>query len=175
MQEIINKVQQSGLVEFDLEEFYDNSERVCIDMKDYLTAIPIGSSEAYILKEKTFREKLNQLELAQFNDKLVAITCSVDAIVPTWAYMLFTIAITPNAKRIIIGSLETLETLIFNEALSKINVKQFENAKVIIKGCSNFNVPIHGYAQISAILKPYVKSIMYGEPCSTVPLYKRSK
>jgi hypothetical protein len=175
MEEIVNKVALSGLVEFNLEDFYDNAERVLIDMKDYLTAIPVGDSVAYILKEKPFRETLNQLETRIFEDKNVAITCSVDAVIPTWAYMLFSLTITGKAKRVIIGNLEMLENRIFTEALSKINPQDYTEAKVVIKGCSKHHVPIDAFVQVANILKPFAKSIMYGEPCSTVPLFKRSK
>lgn len=175
MEEIINKVALSGLLEFNLEDFYDKDERVVIDMKDYLTAIPVGDSVVYILKEKPFREALNQLETTIFENKNVAITCSVDAIIPTWAYMLFSLTIKGKAKRVVIGNLEMLENILFTEALSKINPQDYAEAKVVIKGCSKYHVPVNAYVQIANILKPFAKSIMYGEPCSTVPLFKRPK
>ena len=175
MEEIVNKVSQSGLIEINLEDFYDKSERLSIDFKDFLISIPLGDSVAYILKEKPFREKLNQLDINKYESKNVAITCSVDAIVPTWAYMLLSLALVPKAKKVIVGSLETLESILFNEALNKIDPKIFIDSKVVIKGCSKFNVPINAYTQITNLLKPFAKSIMYGEPCSTVPLYKRTK
>jgi hypothetical protein len=175
MEEIVNKVSQSGLIEINLEDFYDKSERLNIDFKDFLTSIPVGDSLAYILKEKPFREKLNQLDIKQYESKNVAITCSVDAIVPTWAYMLLSLTLESKAKKVIVGSSETLENILFNEALNKIDAKVYLDSKVVIKGCNKFNVPINAYTQIANLLKPYAKSIMYGEPCSTVPLYKRTK
>ena len=175
MEEIVNKVSLSGLIEINLEDFYDKSERLSIDFKDFLTSIPLGDSLAYILKEKPFREKLNLLDINQYESKNVAITCSVDAIVPTWAYMLLSLTLESKAKKVIVGSMETLENILFNETLNKIDAKTYIDAKVVIKGCNKFNVPINAYAQIANLLKPYAKSIMYGEPCSTVPLYKRTK
>ncbi len=175
MEEIVNKVSLSSLVEFNLEDFYDNAERILIDMKDYLIAIPVGDSIAYILKEKPFRETLSQLETKIFEDKNVAISCSVDAVIPNWAYILFSLTIASKAKRVIIGNLETLESVIFFEALSKINPKDYTDAKVVIKGCSKHYIPLNSYVQVANMLKPFAKSIMYGEPCSTVPLYKRQK
>lgn len=175
MDDIINKVAQSGLIEINLEDYYDNSERVIIDMKDFLTSIAVGNDCAYILKEKAFRNQLSNIELSQYHNKLVAITCSVDAIVPTWAYMLLSIAISGVAKKVVVGDIEMLEKFLFNEALSKINTDNFTDAKVVIKGCNKYQIPLNAYTQIANILKPHVKSIMYGEPCSTVPLYKRPK
>jgi len=175
MEEIVNKVAQSGLIEVNLKDFFDYTERVVVDMKDYLTEIPVGNTLAYMLKEKPFREKLNLLEINQFENKLVAISCSVDAIIPTWAYMLLSLTLTTKAKRVIVGNLDTLENLLFNEALNKINPHDFQDAKVVIKGCSDHAVPLNAFIQIANRLQPFVKSLMYGEPCSTVPLYKRPK
>lgn len=175
MEELVNKVSQSGLIEFDLEDYYDTSERVLVDLKDYLTSLPVGDSEAFILQEKPFRAKIAQLDLQQFRNKLVAISCSVDAIIPTWAYMLLSISLSAEAKKVVLGDLFFLENILFNEALNKIELEKFTNAKVVIKGCNKFQVPTNAYVQLSFLLKPIVKSLMYGEPCSTVPLYKQPK
>lgn len=175
MDEIVNKVQQSGLTEINLEDYYDQTPRVCVDMKDYLTEIPVGESNAFILKEKNFREQLNLLQREQFEGKLVAIFCSVDAIIPTWAYMLICLSISEMAKKVVVGSIETLDNIVFNEAIQKINPSDYSNAKVIIKGCNKYNIPLNAYAAFAAKIKPYAKSIMFGEPCSTVPLYKKPK
>lgn len=175
MEEIINKVAQSGLVIFNLEDYYDPAERVCIDFKDYLTAIPIGDAMNYILREKSFRESINQLDVRVFEQKNVAITCSVDAIIPTWAYMLLSMTIQSTAKKVIVGNIELLENILLNDALNKVNIQEFANAKVIIKGCNKYNIPVYAYVQIANLLKPYAKSIMFGEPCSTVPLYKKNR
>ena len=175
MEEIVNKVAQSGIVVFNLEDYYDSDERVCVDIKDYLTSIPIGDSINYILREKPFREKLNQLDINFFENKNVAITCSVDAIIPTWAYMLLSLTILPKAKKVIVGNLEMLENVMLTEALSKVNLEDYIDAKVVIKGCNKHYIPVYAYAQIANLLKPFAKSIMFGEPCSTVPLFKKSK
>jgi hypothetical protein len=127
------------------------------------------------LQEKQFRLKLAELDIQLFRDKLVAISCSVDAIVPTWAYMLLSMTLSSTAKRIVLGDLYFLENILFNEALNKIEIEKYENAKVVIKGCNKFQVPINAYTQVAVLLKPVAKSIMYGEPCSTVPLYKQPK
>jgi hypothetical protein len=115
------------------------------------------------------------LDLSIFENKLVTINCSVEAIIPTWAYMLLTLSLTPVAKKIVIGNNDTLDIILLNEAMSKIELNKFKDAKVVIKGCSKFKIPLNAYAQIVLSLKPIVKSLMYGEPCSTVPLYKKSK
>jgi hypothetical protein len=167
----------SGLIEFNLEDYYDTSEKVGIDFKDFLTAIPLGKGNeiAYILKEKPFREMIANLDTSKYHNKYVAIYCSVEAIIPTWAYMLLSIALASNAKKVIIGSLETLETLLFEQALNNIDASKYKDAKVVIKGCSKYKIPTHAFSQIALLLKPFAKSLMFGEPCSTVPLFKKNK
>jgi len=165
--EIINKVANSGLITIDLEDFYPKGERVLFDIKPLLF-------QELILKEKDFREFLKQNNWAQYQDKFVAITCTADAVVPTWAYMLLSIALEPYAGKIVFGSLETLESILFNEALSSITYSDYKDKRVVIKGCSSLPVPINAYVALVKGLKPFAKSIMYGEPCSTVPLYKAS-
>lgn len=165
---IINKVAQSGLVEFNLEEYYPKGERILFDMKEHLF-------QGLILREKDFREFVKNENWNKYQDKFVAITCTADAIVPTWAYMLLATELQSYAKKIVFGDLKTLETLIFQEALSKINPNDFFDKRIVIKGCSNLPVPESAYVEITRILKPVAKSIMYGEPCSTVPIYKKSK
>ena len=166
MDEIINKVAQSGLVEFNLEEYYPEGERVLFDIKDQLF-------QGLILREKDFREFVKSKDWSLYKDQYVALVCSADAIVPTWAYMLLATALEPFAKKIVFGDLKTLETVLFNEALSKINPADYSDQRVVIKGCSNLPVPESAYVEITRLLRPVVKSIMYGEPCSTVPLYKK--
>jgi hypothetical protein len=164
---IINRVATSALVTFDLEEYYQQGERILLDIKDQLF-------QGLILKEKDFRAYIKATDWSQYLNKYVAITCSVDAIVPTWAYMLLTIALEPFAKQIVFGSLEDLEIALYNEALSKIDWQQYKDAKVVIKGCSKVNVPTAIYITATNKLKPLAASLMFGEPCSTVPLFKRS-
>jgi hypothetical protein len=164
---IINRVASSNLVVFDLEEFYQPGERVIFDIKDCLF-------QGIILKEKDFRDFIKTNDWSKYKDKFVAITCSADAIVPTWAYMLLTIALHPFAKHVVFGTSEDLEIDLFRRALQKVDWSKFQNAKVVVKGCSKVNVPVSIYTEATSNLTPYVSSLMFGEPCSTVPLYKRS-
>ncbi len=166
MDEFVNKVANSGLITFNLEDYYDRSEKVLFDIKDCLYM-------GLILKEKDFREYIKTHDWTQYKNKHVAITCSADAIVPTWAYMLLANALQPHAKRIIFGDLQMLENILITEALSKINIQDFAGQKVVIKGCGDLPVPTAAYVEITAKLAPVAKSIMYGEPCSTVPIMKR--
>lgn len=166
--EIINKVELSGIVTINLEDLYLQGERVLFDMKDVLF-------QGLILREKDFREFVKNEDWTKYKDKYVAITCSADAIVPTWAYMLLTISLEPFAKKIVYGNLETLEMVLYNEQLSKLDPSQYTDSRVVIKGCSHVPVPLSAYVEITRLLQPYAKSIMYGEACSTVPLYKKAK
>ncbi len=166
--EIINRVANSPLVTFDLEDYYPQGERVVYNIKDNLF-------QEMILREKDFRTFVKEHDWSQYQDKYVALTCSVDAIVPTWAYMLLATKLEPYTQRVIFGSLETLEAVLFQEVLSHIDPTEFQDAKVVIKGCGNLPVPDFAYVEITRLLQPYVSSMMYGEPCSTVPIYKRPK
>jgi hypothetical protein len=166
--QIVNKVANSSLVTFDLEKYYEPGDRVLIDIKEQLY-------EGLILREKDFREFIKDHDWAQYKNKFVAITCSADAIVPTWAYMLLAVALNPFAKKIVFGSLEQLEIEIYRSALSAIDWTTFENAKVVVKGCSKIDVPTAIYIETINRLKPRANSLMFGEPCSTVPLFKKPK
>jgi hypothetical protein len=166
--EIVNKVSQSGLITIDLEEFYPSGERVVFDIKDHLF-------QGLILREKDFREFIKNHDWTAYKDKYISLICTADAIVPTWAYMLLATQLEPYAKKVIFGDLETLETILYNEILSKINPDDYKNARIVIKGCGKLPVPKAAYVQIASLLRPVAKSIMYGEPCSTVPLYKQPK
>lgn len=168
MEPIVNKVAASGLVTIDLEEYYLEGERVLFDIKDLLF-------QGLILREKNFREFVKNEDWSKYTNKYVAVICSADAIVPTWAYMLLTVHLEPFAKKIVFGNLETLETILYNEALSKLNINDYKDARIVIKGCGNLPVPKAAYVEITRLLRPVAKSIMYGEPCSTVPLYKQTK
>lgn len=163
--EIINKVANSGLITIDLEEYYPKGERLLFDLKPLLF-------QELILKEKDFREFIKQHNWSDYKGKLVAITCTVDATIPTWAYMLLSIALEPFAKKIVFGNLETLEAIVFNEVLQTINYSDYKDQRIVIKGCGNLPVSTNAYVELVKGLRPYAKSIMYGEPCSTVPLYK---
>ncbi len=166
--DIVNRVANSPLVTFDLEELYQPGERVLIDIRDQLF-------QELILREKDFRNFIRTTDWSAYKNKLVAITCSADAIIPHWAYMLLTSALQPYAQAIVFGSLQDLETKIFFEALSKVDWNKFVNAKVVVKGCSKVEVPAAVYVEATRLLMPCASSIMFGEPCSTVPVFKKSR
>ena len=163
---IINRVAKSGLVTLDLEDYYHSGERVVYDLKDNLFM-------GLILKEKDFREFLKTHDWTQYAGKNVALTCSEDAIVPTWAYMLLTIQLQPYANTIVFGSLADLEEKLYFDAIAQINPDDYRDARVVIKGCSKVPVPVAAYVEITRVLRPVTQSLLFGEPCSTVPLYKR--
>jgi hypothetical protein len=167
-EQIINKVANSALITFNLEDYYEPGDRILLDIKDQLY-------EGLVLREKDFRDFIKIHNWAQYENKLVAITCSTDAIVPTWAYMLLAIALKPFAKRVVFGSLQDLEIENYRNALLKIQWSDFKDAKIVIKGCSKVDVPVAIYVEVVNQLKPYAGSLMFGEPCSTVPLFKKSK
>lgn len=167
--EIVNKVQAGGIVTLDLEAYYTAGERVVIDLKDNLFM-------GLILKEKDFRDFIHEHDWLQYTDKLVAITCTADAVVPTWAYMLVASKLTGIAKEIVFGNLDTLETiLLLNTLKEKINPAEYQGVRMVIKGCSKVKITEAAYVQITKMLIPFVQSLMFGEPCSTVPVYKKSK
>ena len=166
MKEIINKVAQSGIVTIDLEEYYEEGKRMLFDIKPLLF-------QELILKEKDFREYIKTHNWSEYTGAYVALTCSADAIVPTWAYMLLTLSLQPFAKKVVYGNLEILETVLFQKKIDALDITPYKDARVVIKGCGNKPVPVAAYVALTEKLKPIVKSIMYGEPCSTVPLYKK--
>ena len=164
--EIVNRVSNSQLVTFDLEELYTPGERVLFDVKNLLF-------QELILREKDFRDFIKDHNWAQYQNKFVAITCSADAIVPTWAYMLLASALQPYAQQVVFGSLQDLEARLFEQALKNLDWGKFTNAKVVVKGCSKLEVPVSIYVEATNKLRQVAQSIMYGEPCSTVPVFKR--
>ena len=165
---IVNHVANSPLVVFDLEEHYPIGYRVAFDIKKWLF-------EGMILKENDLREYVKSHDWRQYRGKNVALHCSVDAIIPTWAYMLITTKLSPYANMIIMGSIAELETTLFRKMLSQLDLELFRDKKMVIKGCGNREIPEPAYIEITRLLTPIASSIMYGEPCSTVPLYKRPK
>jgi hypothetical protein len=166
MEELIeNKVDKSGLITISLDEFYIEGQRVLIDIKDLLY-------EGLILREKDIREFVKNENWENYQDKFVAITCSADAIIPMWAYMLIAAALTPFAQKIVFGDLKNLEAQLFIEQIEKLNVEKYKNERVIIKGCGKIPTPEAAFVAITTKLQPHVKSLMYGEACSTVPIYK---
>lgn len=164
--EIINRVAGSSLITFDLEEYYQPGERVLVNLKDQLF-------QGLILREKDLRDFIKSNDWSFYKDKFVAITCSVDAVIPTWAYMLVAIALRPYTKAVEFGTLEKLEERLFEDALAKVDWEQFRNAKIVVKGCSKVEVPSSAYVKVVAELQPIAASLMFGEACSTVPLFKR--
>lgn len=164
--EILNRVASSKLVTFDLEDLYPPGERVLFDIKDWLL-------EGFVLREKDFRAAAKSHDWTQYSGKFVALICSTDAIIPGWAYMLLTTYLTPVAKKVVVGDLEMLETVLYTEIIKDLDVSQYKDLPVIIKGCSKRPVPQNAYLQIINKLQPVARSIMYGEACSSVPLFKK--
>jgi hypothetical protein len=164
--EIINKVANSGLISFDLEAYFHSGERVIYDIKDNLFM-------GLMLKEKEFRAFLKDNNWSVYSGKNVAITCSEDAIVPTWAYMLLAIQLEPYANMVVFGGLEDLEKKLYEVALNQLDLDQLKDQRIVVKGCSNAKIPASVYVDLTIRLKPIAKSLMFGEPCSTVPLYKK--
>lgn len=165
-EEIINRVANSGLITLDLEEFYPEGERVEYDLKDNLW-------QGLALKEKDFREFIKQNDWSVYKGKNVALTCSVDAIIPSWAYILLSTVILPHANFVTQGNLDDLEIALWENAIHQLNSEDYKDARLIIKGCSNKEVPGSAYIALTRKLQPVVRTIMFGEACSTVPLYKR--
>ena len=162
---LINKVEESGLITLDLEEYYPNEETAVFDLKDYLFM-------GLILKEKEFREALKKTDWGIYKNKNVCITCTVDAVIPMWANMLVVTYLQPEAKEIVYGDEVFLHKYLFLKNLSKIDVNNFLDKRVVIKGCGEKPISEIAYVEITKKLRPVVKNIMYGEPCSTVPIYK---
>lgn len=167
-EEIVNRVANSKLKNFDLEDFYAPGSRTVIDISQWLL-------EGMVLIESRFRESLNTTDFTVYNEHYVAIICSTDAIVPQWAWMLVQSHLQGIAKKVVYGSLEQLETEIYREVIQNLDVSEFKDAPVIVKGCSNKPVPVAAYGMITEKLQTVARSIMYGEACSSVPVFKRKK
>ena len=165
---IINKVAQSGLVSFDLAELYPKGERVLYDIKENLF-------HGLMLREKDFREFVKEHDWSSYTGKHVAIICSADAIVPTWAYMLLATKLAPYAGTVVFGDLDQLESVLYQQEVNKVNLENYRDQRIVIKGCGEIPVPVSAYVDLTSKLTAVAKSIMYGEPCSTVPLYKRKE
>ncbi|WP_067029852.1 DUF2480 family protein [Allomuricauda sp. CP2A] len=166
MSEIINRVAQSKLVTFDLEELYPQGERKVLDIKDWLY-------EGIILREKEFRNHVDAYNWSAYQDTCVALQCSTDAIVPGWAFLLVASKLAPFAKKVVVGSMETLETSLYQSILENLDVSPYADKPVIIKGCSKKPVPENAYLMALEKIQPVAKSVMYGEACSSVPVYKK--
>jgi hypothetical protein len=165
-EEIKNKVAESGLLQFDLEALAPPGERVLFDLKGWLF-------EELILKEQDFRDKVKAHDWNQYRERYIAVTCTADAIVPTWAFMLVAAQLQPVAKKIVMGDLQALEAQLYRDAIARLDPAVFRNQRVVIKGCGE--VPASAYVDFTAFLLPLVKSVLYGEPCSTVPVFKATR
>lgn len=164
--EIVNKVAQSGLVSLDLETFYPPGERILFDLTEWLY-------EGMILREKDFRERAKTHDWASYTNKHIAVTCTADAIVPLWAFMLVSSALQPYAATVVQGDLEKLESVLYRNFMQSHDFSQYQDKRLIIKGCSKKPVPTDAFVEFVKCAQPFAKSIMFGEPCSTVPVYKK--
>ncbi|MEM1002623.1 MAG: DUF2480 family protein [Bacteroidota bacterium] len=165
-EEIINRVAQSKLKVIDLEDYYPLGQRINLDIKDWLL-------EGLVLREKDFRAHVKNHDWEQYQDKYVAVFCSTEAIIPDWAFMLVTSMLQPFVKMSVAGNADLLETLLYQKIIDVLDISEYENLPVIIKGCSQKPVPLNALNGLTSKLIPVAKSIMYGEACSAVPLYKR--
>lgn len=163
--EIKNKIAESGLVNFDLSQLVPKGKRIGIDLKDFLF-------QGLILKEKDFREKIALLNSEDYKDAFLYIYNSADAIVPLWAYFLITAKLTEKAKKIVFGNREDLEVLLMHQAIQNYDFTDLINQRVLVKGCSDQSIPENAYIELVEELKPIVKSLMFGEACSNVPIFK---
>lgn len=168
MSEIINRVANSPIVTIDLEEYYLPGERIDFDLKDYLF-------QGLVLREKDYREALKDIDWEDYRGKYVAVFCSADAIVPTWAFMLAMTYLDGVAEEVVMGNRDALEQYLFDKALRQIDPNEFKDRPVVVKGCSKVPVPLFAYGEIVRMMKGVARSIMYGEPCSTVPLFKQKR
>ncbi len=168
MDEIVNRVASSNLITIDLEDWYVEGVRTVFDISDWLF-------QGLLLREKEFRAHVSQHNWSQYQNHFIVLTCSTDAIIPGWAYLLITSALVPFAQKTIVGTLDQLETLLYEAKISTLSIEEFSNKPVIIKGCSNKPVPENAYLCLLQKLQPVAKSIMYGEACSSVLLFKKKK
>ena len=162
----LNKVEESGLITLDLETYYPKEKTIFFDLKDHLFM-------GMILKEKEFREALKNIDWETYRNKNVGITCTAEAIIPVWAYMLIASYLQPVAKEIVMGNEKEVHKILFLKNISQINRNEFSGKRIVVKGCGEMAIGDFAYMEITKLLRPVVKSIMYGEPCSTVPIYKK--
>ncbi len=163
---IVNKVAESGIISLDLENFYPKGEIKVFDLKDHLFM-------GLILKEKDFRAALQAIDWETYRDAFVAVTCSADAVIPMWAYMLVATYLQPVAKDVVFGDEKSLIKAIMLKNLGSVNGEEYADKRVVVKGCGDVQIPESAYLEITNKLRPFAKSIMYGEPCSTVPIFKK--
>ena len=165
---IVNRVAKSALITFDLEKFHQIGTRKALDLSQWL-------EQGIILREKNFRKKLMEHDWKDYHDQFIALYCSTDAVLPAWASPLVTTYLQPFARKVVKGTLADLEIKLFSDEIQKIDLKAFKDKSVIIKGCSDKTVPEDAYIQLISKLQPVVKSLFYGEACSSVPLFKKKK
>lgn len=163
---IVNKVAESGLITLDLEQYYPNQEILVFDLAAHLFM-------GLILKEKDFRAAMKELDWEIYRGKAVAVTCTADAIIPMWAYMLVAVYLQPVAAEIFQGTETEFRKKLYLDRLAGLDLASFEGKRVVIKGCGDLAIGEYAYFEIARLLLPHVRSIMYGEPCSTVPVFKR--
>lgn len=166
--EIINRVANSALVTIDLEELYPEGRRMSLDISPWLL-------DGIVLRERDFREHVTQHDWSQYQNTYVSLKCSTEAIIPGWAYLLITLHLGPHAKQVVVGSQEDLDILLYSEIIQNLSLEEFVDKPVIIKGCTHKPVPENAYILLAQRLQPVAKSIMYGEACSSVPLFKKDK
>lgn len=164
--EIVNRVANSSIVTLDLEDFYPEGKRLALDISQWLL-------EGIVLREKDFRAYVKEHDWSQYQDCYVALGCSTDAIIPGWAYMLISLELAPHTKKTIVGSLDTLESIIYASIIENLNVDAYIGKPIIIKGCTSKPIPENAFVLFSQKLQPVARSIMYGEACSAVPLFKK--
>lgn len=165
---IVNRVAASALITFDLEKLYQIGSRQSIDLSQWL-------EQGLMLKEKEFRAQLKAHDWSIYRDKFIALQCSTEAILPAWASLLVMTYLQPFARKVVLGNLKDLEVQLFAEQIQLLELSPYKDQPVIIKGCSENTVPQDAYVQLIAKLQPVVKSLFYGEACSSVPLYKKKK
>jgi hypothetical protein len=163
---LVNRVAASGLITIKLEDFFPKEELASLDLKDFLF-------HGLILREKNFREAMQNHDWNQYAGKILLVYCSTDAIIPLWAYMLVASYAAPFAADVFQGDEKTYYQVAFNKALAQLDPLQYEDQRIVVKGCSDKPVPPSAYVELTRLLRPYAKNIMYGEPCSTVPIYKK--
>ena len=166
LESIPNKIANSGLITIDLEDYYPSGERLELDIAPWLY-------EGMILREKDFRQHVKEHDWSKYESAFVSVYCSEDVIIPQWAYMLLGSCLAPFAQRVVYGTPEVLETILMEETLSQADFSMYSDKRIILKGCGHLPIPPQAYLKMVSRLQPIVKSIMFGEACSTVPIYKK--
>lgn len=164
--EIVNKVAEAGIEQIDLSDFKNNTEIWVIDLKDRLW-------NELVLKEKDFRDWVKDHDWSVYEGKIVSIHCSADAVIPSWAYMLITSKL--ELSTVFYGDAEKVKSDLFFSALENWDIDHLKDKRVMVKGCSDIPEPNKAYVVLTRRLMPIVKSLMFGEPCSAVPVFKKAK